>query len=50
MISPYDCDLSSDLLDLDDDEFGRLERCEADQDVDDAPIDVVLGGGFAGRI
>ncbi len=39
-------DLSGHLLDLDDDELGRLERREADQDVHDAAVDVVLGGGF----
>src|SRR5271168_1040688 len=39
--------LPSDLLDLDDDEFCRLERGEADQDVDDAVVLVGGRGGFA---
>ena len=39
-------DLPSDLLEFDDDEFGRLERRETDEDIDDATIDVVLRGGF----
>src|SRR5690349_1648700 len=38
-------DLSRDLLDLQDDELGRLERREADEDIDDAAVDVVLGSG-----
>src|SRR4249919_3686139 len=32
------------LLDIDDDELGRLERRETHEDVDDAPVDVVLRG------
>ena len=40
-------DLSGDLLDLDDDELRRFQRREADDDVDHAAIDVVLGRGFA---
>src|SRR5919106_5801479 len=36
-------DLAGDLLDADDDELGRLQRCETDQDVHDPQIDVVLG-------
>ena len=46
MIDPPDrsSGLAGDLLDLDDDELGRLERREADQDVDDAEVDVVLRG------
>ena len=39
-------DLASHLLDLDDDELGRFERGKADQDVDHAAVDVILGGGF----
>src|SRR6266540_2229507 len=35
-------DLPGELLDPDDDELGRLERCEADEDVDDAVVDVGL--------
>src|SRR5215210_2200472 len=38
-------DLASQLLDLEDHEFGRLERREADDDVDDAEVDVVLRRG-----
>src|SRR2546429_6838266 len=34
------------LLNADDDELGRLERCEADDDVDDPAVDVVLRGGL----
>jgi hypothetical protein len=30
------------LLDLDDDELSRLDRCEPDDDVHDAVVDVVL--------
>src|SRR2546423_15337026 len=37
-----DFDLSRHLLYLDDDELGGLERREADDDIDDAEIDVVL--------
>src|SRR5262249_54459475 len=37
-----DFDLAGHLLDLDDDEFCRLERRKPDYDVDDAEIDVVL--------
>src|ERR1700730_5687747 len=36
--------LAGDLLDLDHDELSRFERRESDDDVDDAQIDVVLGG------
>src|SRR5262249_13078938 len=39
-------DLAGDLLELDDHELGRLEWSEADDDVDDAEIDVVLRGGL----
>src|SRR5215212_8382362 len=35
------------LLDLDDDELGGLERSEADEDVDDAEVDVILGRGLS---
>ena len=45
-LPPYACDLPGHLLDLDDDEFGGLERRKADDDIDDAEIDIVLGGGF----
>src|SRR5262245_56642058 len=38
--------LAGDLLDLDDDELGGLQWGEADHDVDDAEVDVVLGRGF----
>src|ERR1044071_6746673 len=38
--------LAGDLLDLDDHELGGLERREADDDVDDAEIAVVLGRGL----
>src|SRR5262249_20483142 len=34
--------LAGQLLDLEDDEFRRLERGEADEDVHDAEVDVVL--------
>src|SRR5262249_19522303 len=43
---PLDLDLAGDLLELDDHELGRLEWSEADDDVDDAEIDVVLRGGL----
>src|SRR6476646_3843321 len=36
-------ELPGDLLDLDDDELGRLERSEADDDVHDPAVDVRLG-------
>src|SRR5574337_364304 len=39
-------DLAGHLLQLDDHEFGGLERRETDHDVDDAQVDVVLRGGF----
>src|SRR4029077_4876296 len=35
-------DLPGELLDLDDDKFGRFEWCKADKDVHDAVINVVL--------
>ena len=35
------------LLDLNDDELRRLQRREADEDVDHAVVDVGLGRGFA---
>src|SRR5260370_33517333 len=38
--------LSSHLLDLDDDELGRLQRREAHHDVYDSVVDVRLSGGF----
>jgi len=38
--------LSGDLLEVDDHEFGRLERREADDDVDDAEIDIGLRRGL----
>ena len=40
--APIRPNLASHLLDLDDDELGRLERRKADHDVDDAAVDVVL--------
>src|SRR6185312_127657 len=40
-------DLSRHLLQRDDDELGRFQRREADRDVDDAAVDVVLRGGGA---
>src|SRR5215467_13109701 len=43
--APSDLHLPSQLLDLDDHEFGRLQRGEHDADVHDAEVDVVLGGG-----
>ena len=36
-----------DLLNLDDDEFGGLERRKADLDIDDAVVDVGLRRGLA---
>src|SRR5262245_16250920 len=39
--------LAGDLLDADHHEFGRLERREADVDVDDAEVDVGLRRGLA---
>src|SRR3954453_23873104 len=41
-----DLNLSGLLLNLDEDELGRLERGEPDQDVHDPAIDVVLRGGL----
>src|SRR5579862_5261211 len=41
------CRLASELLDADDDELGRLQRREADNDIDDSEIDVALRRGFA---
>src|SRR5689334_18877371 len=41
-----DLDLSGHLLNLDHNELCRLERGEADEDVDDTEIAVILGGGF----
>src|SRR5882724_12127002 len=46
MILRLGFDLSRELLDLDDDEFGRFEGGEADEDVDDAAIDIVLRRRF----
>src|SRR6266852_95621 len=39
-----DLDLAGHLLELDDHELGRLQRSEADDDVHDAQVDVILGG------
>ena len=39
-----DLDLARHLLELDDDKLSRLERCETNQNVDDAKIDIILGG------
>ena len=39
-------DLTGHLLQFDDDKLRRLERREADDDIDDAEIDVVLRRGF----
>src|SRR5436190_18213971 len=36
-------DMTGHLLDLDDHKLGRLQRGEANQDVDDAEVDVILG-------
>src|SRR5512132_2743052 len=41
------CDLTRDLLDLDDDELRWLERGKADNDVHDAQVDVGLSRGLA---
>src|SRR5215210_6881094 len=46
IISSLRLDLAGHLLDLDDHELGRFEGRETDDDVDDAPIDVVLGRGL----
>src|SRR4029077_15870326 len=35
------------LTDLDDDEFGRLQRRKTHENIDDPVVDVRLGGGFA---
>src|SRR5438876_8352912 len=43
---PSDLDLAGELLDGDHHELSGLERREADHDVDDAEIDVVLSGGL----
>src|SRR5271165_2666287 len=40
--SPLGRDLTSELLDADDDELGGLQWREADDDIDNAKIDVVL--------
>jgi len=37
--------LPDQLLDLNHDELGRLQRCESDQDIDDSVIDVGLSDG-----
>src|SRR4051812_22710754 len=42
--------LLGDLLDLKDHELRRLERRESDHDVDDALVDVGLGGGLAAAL
>src|SRR5665213_1218452 len=46
---PWTClgDLPGDLLNLNDNEFGGIERCKAHQDVYDAEIDAGLGIIFA---
>src|SRR5688572_9183133 len=41
-IAPLGFNLSRNLLDLDDDELSRFQRCEADVVVDDSQIDIVL--------
>src|SRR5271157_2830644 len=41
------CGLPGHLLDLDDDELSRLEWSKAHHDIDDAVVDVGLGGGLA---
>ena len=48
-LSTLGLDLSGDLLDLEHDELRGLERREADDDVDDAEVDVVLRRGVACR-
>ena len=45
-LSSLGCDLAGHLLDLDNDELGGLERCKADDDIDDAEVDIVLRRGF----
>src|SRR4029077_17950181 len=40
-------DLPGELLDLDDDKFGRFEWCKADKDIHDAVINVGFCRGFA---
>jgi hypothetical protein len=40
------CDLAGDLLDLDDYELGGFQWREANHNVDDALIDIVLRGGL----
>src|ERR1700722_12954510 len=42
-VSSSDLELAGELLDMDQDELGGFERSEADQDVHDSPVDVVLG-------
>src|ERR1044072_8703733 len=44
---PLERELPRRLLDLDDDELGRPDRRDAHQDVDDAVLDVLGGGGLA---
>src|SRR4051812_14156863 len=39
-------DLASNLLDLEDDEFGWLQRGKANEDIDNSLIDIVLRGGL----
>ena len=39
--------MASNLLDFDNDELGRLQRCESDNDIDHAAVDIVLSGRFA---
>src|SRR5579864_1579077 len=39
-------DLSGHLLDLDNHKLCRLQRGKADHDIDDAQVDVILGGSF----
>src|SRR5262252_3669541 len=50
MSSPLVSGLGGDLLDLDDDELRRLERSEADQNVDDPVVDVGLRRGLAAAL
>src|ERR1043166_247244 len=46
MVSSLGLDLPGHLLEFDDHKLGGVKRREADDDVDDAQVDVVLWGGF----
>src|ERR1022692_4499879 len=45
-ITPLRLALASELFNLNDDKLRRFQRREADEDIHDAPIDVVLRRGF----